>query len=131
MSIMRVDIERLGINPRMVLGALIIKHLEGLDDRGVIAAIQENPYMQYFVGLKEFTTAPIFDPSLFVEIRKRVGNELFDSLNADLIKTVNEKKDKRHNKKKEGEDEPRNKGKMQADATVADSISLSLQITGY
>ena len=79
--------------------------------------------MQYFVGLKEFTTEPIFDPSLFVEIRKRVGNELFDSLNADLIKTVNEQKDKRHNKKnkkKEGEDEPRNKGKMQADATVAD-----------
>jgi hypothetical protein len=43
---MRVDFGRPGINPRMVLGALIIKHLEGLDDQGVIAAIEENPYMR-------------------------------------------------------------------------------------
>jgi hypothetical protein len=123
MSMMSVDFGRPGLNPRMVLGALIIKHLESLDDRGVIAAIEENIYMQYFVGLKEFTTEPIFDPSLFVELRKRVGNELFDSLNADLIKAVSQKKDKRHNKKnkkKDDQDEPRNKGKMQADATVAD-----------
>ena len=123
MSMMRVDFGRPGVNPRMVLGSLIIKHLEGLDDRRVIGAIQENIYMQYFIGLKEFTPDPVFDPSLFVEIRKRVGNELFDTLNADLIKAVSHKKDTRHNeknKKKGGEDEPRNKGKMQADATVAD-----------
>jgi IS5 family transposase len=122
MSMMRVDFGRPGINPRMVLGSLIIKHLEGLDDRGVIDAIQENVYMQYFIGLKEFTTDPVFDPSLFVEIRKRIGNELFDTLNADLIQSVSKKKDMRHNKnkKKDGDDEPRNKGKMQADATVAD-----------
>jgi IS5 family transposase len=50
MSIMRVDFGRPGINPRMVLGALIIKHLEGLDDRGVIAAIEENPYMRVSRG---------------------------------------------------------------------------------
>jgi hypothetical protein len=100
---------------------LIIKHLEKLDDRGVIATIQENIYMQYFVGLKEFTTAPVFDPTLFVDIRKRVGHEMFDTLNEDLIKSVSQEKDKRHNKKKKDDsDEPKNKGKMQADATVAD-----------
>jgi hypothetical protein len=122
MSMMTVDFGRPGISPRIVLGALIIKHLEKLDDRGVIAAIQENPYMQFFIGLKEFTTQPVFDPSLFVEIRKRAGNKVFDSLNVELIKTVSEKGDKRHNKK--GTDKnnstPKNKGKMQADATVAD-----------
>jgi IS5 family transposase len=122
MSMMTADFGRPGISPRIVLGALIIKHLEKLDDRGVIAAIQENPYMQYFIGLKEFTPHPVFDPSLFVDIRKRVGHEMFDALNADLIKSVNQEKDKRHNKKnkKDDSDEPRNKGKMQADATVAD-----------
>lgn len=122
MSMMTVDFGRPGISPRIVLGALIIKHLEKLDDRGVIAAIQENPYMQFFIGLKEFTIPPVFDPSLFVEIRKRAGNEVFDSLNVELIKSVSEKTDKRHNKK--GTDNtnntPKNKGKMQADATVAD-----------
>jgi hypothetical protein len=122
MSMMTVDFGRPGISPRIVLGALIIKHLEKLDDRGVIAAIQENPYMQFFIGLKEFTTQPVFDPSLFVEIRKRAGHEVFDSLNVELIKSVSEKGDKRHNKK--GTDKnnktKKNKGKMQADATVAD-----------
>jgi IS5 family transposase len=113
---------RPGVSPRIVLGALIIKHMEKLDDRGVIQAIQENIYMQYFVGLKEFTTEPVFDPSLFVQIRKRVGRKVFDSLNADLIRSVTGEKDKRHNKKnkKDDGDEPKNKGKLQVDATVAD-----------
>ncbi|HQK70124.1 MAG TPA: transposase [Bacteroidales bacterium] len=73
MSLMSSASGRPGVSPRTLLGALIIKHLEKLDDRGVIQAIQENPYMQYFVGLKEFKVDPVFDPSLFVEIRKRVG----------------------------------------------------------
>ncbi len=122
MSMMNTGFGRPGISPRIVLGALIIKHLEKLDDRGVILAIQENIYMQYFVGLKEFTIDPVFDASLFVEIRKRVGHELFDTLNADLIKSVSQEKDKRHNRKnkKDDNDEPKNKGKMQVDATVAD-----------
>jgi len=64
----------------------------------------------------------VFDPSLFVEIRKRAGHEVFDSLNVELIKSVSEKGDKKHNR--EGTDKnnntPINKGKMQADATVAD-----------
>ena len=72
-SMMNADFGRPGISPRMVLGALIIKHIEKLDDRGVIAAIQENVYMQFFVGLKEFQTTPIFDSSLFVTLRKRIG----------------------------------------------------------
>jgi hypothetical protein len=122
MSMMTADFGRPGISPRIVLGSLIIKHKEKLDDRGVIAAIQENIYMQYFIGLEEFTPDPVFDPSLFVDIRKRVGPETFDMLTVDLINSVSKEKDKRHNKKnkKDDGDEPKNKGKMQADATVAD-----------
>jgi len=121
MSMMNVDFGRPGVSPRIVLGSLIIKHLEKLDDRGVISAIQENIYMQFFVGLKEFTPTPIFDPSLFVTIRKRVGAQVFDSLNVELIKSFSESEDKKHIKKAEKEDGSiANKGKMQADATVAD-----------
>ncbi len=121
MSMMNIGFGRPGVSPRIVLGALIIKHMEKLDDRGVILAIQENIYMQYFVGLKEFTVDPVFDPSLLVEIRKRIGHEMFDTLNEDLIRSVSQEKDKRHNrKKKDDSDEPKNKGKMQADATVTD-----------
>jgi hypothetical protein len=49
-NVMKAAAGRPGISPRMVLGALIVKHLENLDDRGVIACIQENVYMQFFVG---------------------------------------------------------------------------------
>ena len=48
MSIINFNFGWPGYFPRIVLGALIIKCLEKLDDRGVIAAIQENIYIQYF-----------------------------------------------------------------------------------
>ena len=91
---------RPGLSPRTVLRALIIKHMKKLDDLGTIEEIQENSYMQYFIGLKEFTTGPVLDPSLFVEIRKRIGKESFDSLNELLIKSMSWEKDQRPIKKK-------------------------------
>ena len=119
-NMMNKSFGRPAVSPRIVLGALIIKHIEKLDDRGVVDAIQENPYMQFFIGLKEFDPQPVFDPSLFVEIRKRVGHEAFDSLTVDLINTVSQEEDKKHNEKDNDQSDPPNKGKMQADATVAD-----------
>lgn len=61
------------LSARVALGALLIKEREGLTDRGTVAAIQENPYMQFFIGLQEFTDEPAFDASLMVEFRKRFG----------------------------------------------------------
>jgi len=58
---------------RLALGALLIKEREGLTDRGTVETIQENPYMQFFIGLQEFTEERAFDPSLMVEFRKRFG----------------------------------------------------------
>jgi hypothetical protein len=144
---MSSNMGRTGVSPRVVLGALIIKHKEKLDDRGVIASIQENIYMQYFVGLKGFQTEPVFDPSLFVTIRKRIGADVFDTLNIEILKWLTSEEDKKHNTRskkhftnkkdnrprneenqanKEGTDEPAqsdevpNRGKLQLDATVAD-----------
>lgn len=112
---------RPGISPRVILGALIIKHKENLSGQKTIEAIQENIYMQFFVGLKEFQTDKIFDSSLFVTIRKRIGKTQFDTLNVKLIKSLSAKADKKNNaKKSESQNHPPNKGKLQADATVAD-----------
>ncbi|MBP5772348.1 MAG: transposase, partial [Bacteroidaceae bacterium] len=36
---------------RMVVGALIVKHVEDLSDEKTIQVIRENPYMQYLLGL--------------------------------------------------------------------------------
>jgi len=61
------------INPRIVLGSLIIKHMCNLDDRETVDQISENIYMQYFLGYPSFTNETPFDSSLFVEFRKRLG----------------------------------------------------------
>lgn len=120
-SLMNMERGRPGINARTILGALIIKHKEGLSDQGTIEMIQENIYMQFFVGLKGFQTEKIFDSSLFVTIRKRLGEDTFDELNRYLIKNLSSRRDKTNEKKKNDQDDlPPNKGKLQADATVAD-----------
>ncbi|VAW22818.1 hypothetical protein MNBD_BACTEROID01-1943 [hydrothermal vent metagenome] len=53
--------------------------------------------MQFFVGLEGFNSHSVFDPSLFVDIRKRVGTEIFDAFNVELIKSVSEQEAKNRN----------------------------------
>ncbi|NRA06510.1 MAG: IS5 family transposase [Nitrosopumilus sp.] len=109
------------IDGRIVLGALLIKHIENLSDRGTISAIQENPYMQFFLGLESFTFKPVFDPSLFVYIRKRLGKEEFEKMNQVIIdKALNRKSDK-DDEQDSDQSSNQNKGKVQLDATVADA----------
>lgn len=69
---------------RMVIGALIVKHKLNLSDEETIEMIRENPYMQYMCGLSEFTDKPLFDPSLFVEIRKRIDINDINGMTARL-----------------------------------------------
>ena len=61
------------INPRVVIGALMVKHLLKLTDRDTIFAVQENLYIQYFLGFDNIMFVAPFDPSLLVEIEKRMG----------------------------------------------------------
>jgi hypothetical protein len=56
------------------------------DDRGVIEMIQENPYMQYFLGLEAFTYEQVMTPSLLISIIKRIDLDLLESLIDDLIR---------------------------------------------
>ncbi|MBC7693873.1 MAG: transposase [Burkholderiales bacterium] len=68
----------------ILLGAIIIKHHETLCDEGTIEAIKENIYMQYFLGLSSFKKTAVFAPSLFVEIRKKLGLDYWNEVN-DII----------------------------------------------
>ena len=70
---------------RMIVGAMIVKHKLGLSDQETIDIIRENPYMQYLCGLSEFTDKPIFDPSLFVTIRKRISEEEINAMTTKLL----------------------------------------------
>jgi hypothetical protein len=43
------------INPRLAIGSMIIKHMCDLSDRDAVLLIQENIYMQYFIGYTSFS----------------------------------------------------------------------------
>jgi len=117
------------VDIRIVIAALIVKHKLGLDDRGTIEMIQENIYIQYFCGLKSFTTKKAFDPSLFVDIRKRIGGDEFDAFNKLVIERAEQikphqsriKRTKDNKKDDDGNDiQQPNRGTLKADATIAD-----------
>lgn len=78
------------LNPRIVLGAIIIKHLCNLDDREAVDQISENVYMQYFLGYSSFNDQKPFDPSLFVDFRKRLGLEQMNAINERIGKIKDE-----------------------------------------
>jgi len=80
-----------GINPRVAIGSLIIKHMCDLSDREVVQQIQENIYMQYFIGYSSFSDEEPFDPSLFVEFRKRLGIEQINAINEKILHMANQK----------------------------------------
>ena len=79
-----------GINPRVAIGSLIIKHMCDLSDREVVQQIQENIYMQYFIGYSSFSDEEPFDPSLFVEFRKRLGIEQINAINEKILHMANQ-----------------------------------------
>lgn len=82
-------------NPRMVIGALFIKHIMKFSDRDTVEAIKENIYMQYFLGLSGYTYKKVFDPSLFVHIRKRLGVAEFNEFTALLEECERRRKERR------------------------------------
>ena len=77
------------LNPRVVIGALIIKHLCNFDDNETVEQISENMYMQYFLGYSGFLAEVPFDSSLFVEIRKRLGMDCVNAINEQILSLKN------------------------------------------
>jgi len=73
------------INGRVVIGALIIKHLLNLSDRETVQQIQENMFMQFFLGYSSFTNEAPFSPSLFVSIRERLSLSVINEINDIVI----------------------------------------------
>jgi hypothetical protein len=64
----------------VAFGSLYIQRLLGFTDRELVDQIAENPYMQYFIGYKEYRNERPFDPSLLVAFRKRLPEEAISRL---------------------------------------------------
>jgi transposase, IS5 family len=147
---MSTDMGAPATDARVVIGAMIIKHKLKLDDRETIETIRENMYLQYFLGLKEYTYEPVFDRSLFTTLRYRLGADKFDAMTRQIIlksegkeeeaqKDLDEYNNNQNNNKIDNRDDTKllstnqtrsgqkpkaekNKGILMMDATVADQM---------
>jgi len=95
---------RPAINPRIVLGSLIIKYLCHLDDRETVNQISENVYMQYFLGYSSFTSDKPFDASLFVDFRKELGLATINEINEKIVSLKTQMVSKEDTKQSKEED---------------------------
>ncbi len=66
---------------RIALGALIIKEKLGISDRETVEQIRENPYLQYFIGLKSYRNEAPFEASMLVHFRQRLEIDLVNKIN--------------------------------------------------
>ncbi len=70
---------------RMALGSLLIQKQYHYPDEELVEQIRENPYYQYFIGLPGYEDKIPFVPSLLVEIRKRLSEEVLNEINEMII----------------------------------------------
>ena len=106
------------INPRHIIGAFIVKHKLGLSDEQTLLIISENPYMQFFLGLGHYQPDMLFSPTLFVEMRKKLGDQTFDEFSKAIMRVAHPDIDPKTSQKDMASKSP--KGKLKIDATVAD-----------
>jgi Transposase domain (DUF772) len=70
---------------RIALGSLIIKERLGTSDRETVEQIKENPYLQYFLGIAEYSNKAPFEASMLVHFRQRIGEEIVNKINRKIV----------------------------------------------
>ncbi|MDR2670584.1 MAG: IS5 family transposase, partial [Oscillospiraceae bacterium] len=116
------DTGRNAITSRIAFGSIYIKESLNLTDIGTVEQIRENPYLQHFLGLQEYQSAPLFDPSMMVHFRKRFTPEFISQMN-EYICTGKWPDDDSTQSPDDlpPPEEAEHKGKLTLDATVAPS----------
>lgn len=109
---------------RVAFGSLIIKEKLGLTDDEVANQIQENPYLQYFIGYGSYRDELPFDPSMMVHFRKRFNLKSLSEINEIIIKGRNKpikpkKKERDKNQDENNDKDKPKKGKLIIDTTCA------------
>lgn len=103
----------------MALGALIIQTKLGLTDDETVAQIQENPYLQYFLGYESYRDEKPFDSSIIVYFRKRLNPKVLSEIN----ELIHGKYRKKYGSSEDNEDQDGsaggsgNQGKLIVDAS--------------
>lgn len=107
---------------RTALGSLIIQKQYEYSDRELVEQIRENPYYQFFIGLPGYQDEEPFVPSLLVEFRKRLTDDILGDINEMIIayNTSDDVPPAGESGSGESDDAPtENKGTLILDATCA------------
>ena len=104
-------------NIRIALGSLIIQQTLNCSDRELVNQVTENPYLQFFIGLKEFQEKAPFSASVLVDFRKRFSSEFLSEINELIIESESTKDDDND----EPNDDSNNRGTIIMDATCVPS----------
>lgn len=107
---------------RTALGSLIIQKQYEYSDRELAEQIRENPYYQFFIGLLGYQDEGSFVPSLLVEFRKRLTDDILGDINEMIIayNTPDDTPPAGESGSEESDDAPiENKGTLILDATCA------------
>lgn len=78
---------RPAISTRLMVALHYLKYQHDLSDEAVVAQWLENPYWQYFSGMKYFEHELPIDPSSMTKWRKRLGEQGAESLLKETIAT--------------------------------------------
>jgi transposase, IS5 family len=98
---------------RMAFGALLVKEILGCTDRETVEMISENPYIQFFLGMPNFSIEPPFHATSMVDFRKRFGDAMIRKANEALLEIRQDEP----LASKDQESIPQNKGTMIIDAS--------------
>ncbi|GMA47871.1 hypothetical protein GCM10025854_23730 [Tetragenococcus muriaticus] len=99
---------------RMALGALLIQKEYHYSDEETVAQIQENPYLQFFVGLPGYQEEAPFEASSMVHFRERLDEVTLMEINEKIL-AYNPKDDNDPTPPTDGS----NSGTLTLDATCA------------
>jgi hypothetical protein len=103
---------------RMALGSLTIKRRLKCSDEWVVRHISENPYLQYFIGMKAFSGVCPFGESTLVAFRKRFDEKALCEINDMLLESMAAKEEDAH----DDDDSPGgNSGTLMLDASCTPS----------
>ena len=69
----------------MALGSLIIKEKYQFSDEATVEHITMNPYLQYFIGLRQYTSAEMFNACRMTRFGQRITPEILSEVNDIVI----------------------------------------------
>jgi len=117
-----------GVSARIALGSLIIKERLGLSDRETTLQIQENPYLQFFLGYTAYVDEVPFHHSLLTHFRERLGLEILAEVNDWIaqaaLQAEREGEAKPKSSKRDRDDDDNDAGGSQLTMEVGDAFSI-------